>query len=298
MGRLPHPMKKLLAHVFRLLFRIPGFRRYHFALYTRWFKPRQLFRDLSLRCRYDGRFPMEVEVGEWIQQHVFFFGIYDEPGIRFVESRLGPGDVFLDVGANLGWFSLPAGAAVDPESGGLVHAFEPVRAVYDRLVDHLEQNGMGHVHPHRLAVGRTAGQAKLYLSGPENIGMSSLYRHDGESGRVERVELVSLDAFAAEEGLERVDLVKLDIEGGELPALKGMAGILERFRPDLLVEVSSTVLAGREEEGEEIFRFLHERGYDSFVLDHRGGLEGPTAGRVAGHTNYAFVYTQQTTDTP
>ncbi len=280
---------KWLAYLFKLLFRIKVLRKYHFGLYQKLFKPYRLFEGLIVRTRYDKSFRLIVNVEEWIQQHIFFFGVYDVPGINYIKRTLKPGDVFIDIGANIGTYSISASGCLDKEMGGTIYAFEPVSSIYKRLIDNIELNQVDNILPNKLGIIDDNKTINLYLSSNENLGMSSIFHHDTESGEVEKVEAIRLDDFISENNIKKVDLVKIDIEGAEIFALKGMVETLKKFTPILLVEISQNVLEGNNVSGEDIFNFMRNIGYSPYCIKETGELFPFDIETGEFRTNYVFV---------
>lgn len=284
---------KCVAYFFKYLFRFQFFRSKHHAFYKRLFKPLNLFRGVEVQATYDGHFKMRVDIEEWIQQQIFFFGVYDAAGIKFIKQSLQPGDTFLDVGANLGTYSLSASSRLDPDQGGLVHAFEPVSAIRSRLEENLERNGVTHVKVNPTAVFHETTRLEIYLSDRENIGMSSVFHHDAESGKTEEVEAIRLDDYISREKIGKVHLVKIDIEGAELNALKGMKACIERDHPVFLLEISNNVLGEESEKGLETLNFLRDRGYEMYSIQEDGSLRPEKSTENKDISNYVFRCSSQ-----
>jgi FkbM family methyltransferase len=173
-------------------------------------------------------------------------GLYEPSTMLVLQRVLGPGGVFMDVGANAGLFSMLASRWVGPD--GRVFAFEPSEREIGRLLDHLTRNGLKNVTAVRQAVGNLDGSALLRVAPFPNAGLNTLgasFAYPGISTeRIETVNTTTLDRFVEKERLERVDAIKMDIEGGEHAALSGCVEVLRRFRPVLILEVSRAALAG------------------------------------------------------
>lgn len=138
----------------------------------------------------------------------------------------GAEPVIFDVGANVGDWSTGALARFP---GAELHVFEPSAAHLDRLRPALGDRPRA---INAVALGREAGTATLYKDA-DVTGLASLTRrdlsHKGiEMDRTETVEIDTLDAYAARHGIDRIDYLKIDVEGHELDVLQGAAGLLER----------------------------------------------------------------------
>jgi FkbM family methyltransferase len=165
---------------------------------------------------------------------------------------LEPGGVAIDIGANLGEWTVPLARAVG--AGGQVLACEPAPLAAKALEATLGANALRQVEVIRCAVGDHDGYAEFALpvvtsartdTGTARIGAA------GPDHEALHVPLNSLDSLAAERGLGRVDLIKIDVEGYERQVLDGAETILGRFRPTLVIET------GHEAEGDR--QAIHDR---------------------------------------
>lgn len=209
-----------------------------------------IYRSLSQRERYDdivhltlrikGRaFPIRMRISD-----IFVVGeILHEQQYR-LESRLPDDATIVDLGANIGisvvWFLAQC-------PGAHVHAFEPAPDNLRFLEHNVE--GLSHVTLQRAAVGNRSGSAMLHHG--EFGGMHSLLIDGGGV----TVPLLSLADYMQQQGISRIDLLKLDIEGSELDALKGLG---ERIR-DVNVIVGEVHEAIVDEAA--FYRFLEEHGF-------------------------------------
>jgi FkbM family methyltransferase len=182
------------------------------------------------------------------------------------EFRPAAGQLVVDVGANAGVFATVAGTWIGP-TGRLV-AIEPNPAVIERLRRNLRQNGL-EPRAEVIAVGLSdeAGPARLLVGANTTIG-SVAGIDDGADQGVD-IELRTLDGVAAERGLTRIDLLKVDVEGLEIPVLDGARGMLKRCNR-LVLEVSQAHdLPGVTER-------CREAGFDSIVARPAGADSGAT----------------------
>jgi FkbM family methyltransferase len=150
--------------------------------------------------------------------------------------------VFLDVGSNVGFFTIAL--ARDVGDGGLVHAFEPQRIIFNMLAGSVALNGLRNVFLHNVCVGDQHGKIEVpqfdYTQplsfgsvefGPEQReALDQLRQHD--LSRREFVPVIPLDGLE----LPSLDLIKIDVEGMEMQALAGAEQTLRRFRPILYIE--------------------------------------------------------------
>jgi FkbM family methyltransferase len=139
--------------------------------------------------------------------------------------------VFFDVGSNIGYYALRLAALARR-----VYAFEPVSDTFALLEENVRRNALENVETLQLGVADAAGTAQINIW--SSSGASSLYAQDlGLASRgSEEIRLVALDELVTSGAALAPAVMKLDIEGAELPALRGARAILERSRPDLVLE--------------------------------------------------------------
>lgn len=279
-------MRYLIAWIFKILFKIKFFRPYYFAIYRRLFRPLNLFKGVSIECKLLDTLRIKADLEDWIQQNIFFTGVYDSNSVNFINKTLCEGDTFLDIGANIGCFTL-AGARKVGRSGRVL-AFEPVDLVSKKLEHNISLNKLDNVTIVRKAVYERDTQIKLHLARQENLGMSSIQRHDSESGETVNVEAISLDDYLRKENINEVKIIKIDIEGAELSALKGMDNILSKLKPVLVLEVSPAVSKSSEERL-RVFNLLHQKNYERFVIQDDGKLRHPNDQELDEHSNFVFI---------
>jgi FkbM family methyltransferase len=168
----------------------------------------------------------------WIagsSNHGCWLGWYERENQQLLAAHIRPGDVVLDIGANVGFFTLPASRLVGPT--GKVIAFEPLSQNVSLLNRHLELNQATNVSVEVAAVGLESEARELFVG---DTSSGSLFPQD--SGlQAEVVRVVSLNDLLDADRLPRVDVIKMDIEGGEYDAIDGMLRLLERDHPTLLI---------------------------------------------------------------
>src|SRR5687768_5606856 len=143
-------MRNLLASIFRLLFLIKPIRHFYFAFDKKIFTRFNVFKGVSKKIVYRNSFHMQVQLDDWIPQQLYFLGAYEEKEILFVSKVLNAGDIFIDVGANIGIFTMVASQIVG--KAGKVYAFEPLSTNFDKLHWHVIENKLRNVTVERLAV--------------------------------------------------------------------------------------------------------------------------------------------------
>lgn len=186
--------------------------------------PRRLARLLQ------GGFVMPCDLSEMLQRQFYFFGTYylERDLLETWAGLAAEAQVVLDVGANAGIYSLAALAA---RPDAVVHAFEPTPEIAAALRRTAALNGLDGLVVHEAAVFDHSGAVALQRfqgESGDNGGMNFVIEDSG--GAAERVRSVRLDEFLAAQRLDRVDLMKMDIQGHEPTALRGAGALLREGR--------------------------------------------------------------------
>lgn len=150
---------------------------------------------------------------------------------EIIRASLPQGGVFIDVGANIGYFSIVAAKCVGPT--GLVYAFEPVEDIYRVLCRNVRLNELHNVRPENLACFSSPGV--MAMERTQDSGKSHLSDADSQNARPVRVTTV--DEYIAHAGVGRIDFIKIDAEGSDFEVLQGARRTVERFRPAIMLEV-------------------------------------------------------------
>jgi FkbM family methyltransferase len=216
--------------------------------------------------------------GWWLARNDFlgaalFYDGFENTERSFVERFLRPGMTMLDIGAHHGYYTLLASRKVGPS--GLVLAVEPSPRERKRLRLHLRMNRCKNVQVESRALGEAEGTAELYLVRGSETGCNSL-RAPNIAQDTERlsVSVECLDRVLQDHGIEHVDLIKLDVEGAELSALRGARQLLSKQpRPVILTEVQEIRTRPWGYRALEIVRYLSSANYRWFRPLPNGSLE-------------------------
>ncbi len=205
-------------------------------------------------------FTLRLDLADPDQRQLYFFGDYDERREADLITRvLAPGEIFWDVGANLGYFTLLAAACL--QNTGQVVAFEPGHRAYERLTDNISRNPFTNILACPLAATDREGEAVLYSAQGLADGRANLYRPGAGQTESEKVRTVTLDGWRGQQSLAGPDFIKLDVEGAELAALTGARDTLAAGDPLLLVEMKEAIFQSLGTDRAAIQEFLKPWGY-------------------------------------
>jgi FkbM family methyltransferase len=208
-----------------------------------------------------------------ISRAIFVSGRYEPNEFFFLHRVLRPGMAFVDVGANMGFYTLFASKRVG--ATGTVVAIDPSEREFGRLKANVETNALTNVSLLQVAVSDCAGEAELLVATEEKSGHNTLGSFGYGSVRAqgaERVRVERLDDILRDIGLGRVDVVKMDIEGAEFRALQGARETLRTVRPVLLLELSDRSLQHQGCHSSQVWELLAEQGYRLYRFSEETGL--------------------------
>jgi FkbM family methyltransferase len=192
---------------------------------------------------------------------------YEPHVTRALKGLLTPGATFVDVGANIGYFSLLAASLVGP--AGRVLAFEPNQTNCELLRQSATANDFAWIAIHPVAVAEARQQIAFATAGVDSNGrVINPAEADAEIVPLPLVEAAPLDEVLA--ATPRIDAIKIDVEGAEARVWRGMQGIVQRHRPPLLFEFSPYLLRQTSEVDPAAFLAEVQAVYDLFIISPQG----------------------------
>jgi FkbM family methyltransferase len=212
-------------------------------------------------------------IGNKVYQHAFpiyrpLYATYkaytDRAERQLLRKILFPGAVAVDAGANIGIYSQFLSRCVSP--AGVVHSFEPSPENFKRL--RTATHKLSNVHVSQMAIGEHSGRSKLYISDRLNVDHRA-YTTEKDARRALSIKMVALDDYFKPS--ERVDLIKMDIQGYELHALRGAKRILEEnVEIKLLLEFWPYGLMQAGAHWKKLVQMLRGFGMDLMLVTCRG----------------------------
>ncbi len=209
-----------------------------------------------------------LDLDEGIDFSIFLLGAFEPETVRTYQRLLKPGQVALDIGANIGAHTLPLAQAVGAR--GQVHAFEPTRYAFQKLQANVALNPAvaTAIQARQIllsAVPQAAVPAAICSGWPLAEDGRELHpEHGGEPHGTEGAWSATLDEALPD--LARLDFIKLDVDGHELAVLQGGRGLLRKFEPPILIELCPHVCVEQGHTFAELVVCLTELGYGFFSL--------------------------------
>lgn len=217
-----------------------------------------------------GQRVMWIDLGDRYVSHACLMDDYEPIETAFVKKHLKEGDNFLDIGANVGWFSVLASTIVG--DGGSISAFEPRGETGGFLEKTILANNLGKMMTlHKCGLSNARGIAYINSSiDTDNPGGSFVTDVQlGDDMESHRIELQMLDSF----NLGKVDFIKMDVEGSEMKAVLGGRETILRSRPIILSEINPIALENVSGvSANDYISYMIGLGYEISIIDNvRGG---------------------------
>ncbi len=272
-----------LIKFYKSIISLPFFINYFSSFYQKIIASDSSLDDVQVVAETKGGLTLNLHIKDWIQANLFFLGHYEQAELRLLKTTLKEGGTFIDLGANIGLYSLTASRIVGQH--GRIISFEPFSKNYNKFIQNLELNKLNNTNvvPEKKAVGKYNSTLTLYSnSSDSNMGMASTKErlHTDK----ETVESVSIDTYLKDKGISKVDLIKIDIEGHEKDALMGMEETIKNMKPSFIIEI----LEG--EDKQFFINFFKSKGYNRYFITNEGKLSNENT-NVRRH-NYVFINEQ------
>ncbi len=209
-----------------------------------------------------------VRPNDPIGRAIFYDGQWETAVISHFAKHLKPGDVVLDVGANIGQFTVVAASKVGPT--GKVFAVEAGSSAFSILSRNIEENQFTNVQPLHLAAWDS--ETMLHLGGvsEDMLGWGKV-QHESNTG-TEAIQARPLDAVLQELHCDHVDVIKIDIEGAERKALEGMKGLIASKPPRLIYCEIANNHDAYGSSADQLVSFFTSRGYTGWLLEDAGAV--------------------------
>ena len=229
-----------------------------------------------------------IDTYSLVQRYIYYFGIWEPHLTRWIQSRLKPGDVFVDIGANVGYFTLLASRLVGPE--GRVLAIEASPEIHAQLQANVAGNDARNVRTVNVAVAEVPGELTLF-PGDALTTTSPAWAELKHLPRGPSVPALPLPDILEPSELGRVRFVKIDVEGGEWSVVQGMVGMLERLPPDaeVMVEVTPVAMQAHGKTMDDLVLAFAQRGFHAYRItndytprDYLGPLNPHRPSRLRG----------------
>jgi FkbM family methyltransferase len=257
------------ANLLRLSFRLPVHTTVKLFLYNKIFLRFFAWRRLSLRATLKNGIKLGAMLPDLVQSHLFCFGAWEPVLTKYVTTHLSEGDIFVDIGANVGYFSFIASPLVGAK--GKVYSFEASPSICRQLTSNARANGVSNIDIRQVAVSNVQGVIELWkdVSGNEGnstvtIQMATLASHSLEAA----VPCDRLGSLMNVNAIENAKMIKIDVEGHEVEVLEGMSRHFPKMKGDIIFEWTGALHTSKESRVEALLRQFDVAGYRLFAINN------------------------------
>ncbi|MGW8062154.1 FkbM family methyltransferase [Streptomyces ziwulingensis] len=242
-----------------------------------------------------------VDTRDLIQRYLYLFGVWEPHMTAWLRRRLRPGDGFVDVGANIGVFSVLAARLVG--DAGRVVAIEASPDLHRRLVGHGRLNDRANIRALNAAVSDGRRTLTFVLASSRNTGANSVVPYDGPAESTFEIEARPLPELLDPAEIANARVIKIDVEGAEGGVVRGMAPMLDCLRADAEISVEVTpermarlgdsvgeLLAVMRDAGFHVYRLANDYAPASYppALSGKAGVAVRWRGPVTGESDLIF----------
>lgn len=225
---------------------------------------RRLFGLSSNVTKTRGGITWSLDLKEGIDLAIFALGGFEVRTLRKYESLIQNGDIVLDIGANIGAHTLPLAKLVGEK--GRVVAFEPTQYAFNKLEKNISLNSTlaSRITARQMMLVNENSDAlpkEIYSSWPLENSSDLHEEHRGRLMSTQGASTATLDSYIRQNNLQRIDFIKLDVDGNEFDVLMGAQETLKQFKPALMMELAPYVYESSPEKFDETLHLLWNLGY-------------------------------------
>lgn len=192
--------------------------------------------------------------------HYLYFGFLDIGQEKLI-SLIKPNDVILDIGTNIGSTILQMAKTIGND--GFVYGFEPDIDNFHKCYENINLNKFNNLSVENIGLGSENGKFYLSIDCDSNRGCNRITTKEGDNARI--VNVVSLDNWVSTKNINKIDVIKLDVEGYEMNVLKGGINVIKKLHPILFIELDDNNLRQQNSSSNELVDFLMQLDY---VITH------------------------------
>jgi FkbM family methyltransferase len=220
----------------------------------------------------------------------FNFKSFEKNDSHMIYRLINPESHVIDIGANIGWYSLHIGSML---KGGSVHSFEPLPETHAKLQENIRLNNLSNITVNHIALSEKK-QTLTFFFDPYQSGSSSS-RDITESPTVVKVDLESItfDEYAESKALTAIDFIKCDVEGAELFVIQGAQKSLEKYKPIVFAELLRKWSAKFGYHPNDIFKIFHDLNYTAFYTENTKLVKIDLIDDNTIPTNFFFLHNEK-----
>lgn len=218
---------------------------------------------------FDNNLQIEINPKQFVSKEIFLFGIFEPLESAVFNSVIKPGMVVIDVGGNIGQYTLLAAKRVG--ASGCVHVFEPSFENCEIIRRNVELNGFSdRVVLHKMALASEVKVGELVLTEDGGSNYITTVNTSYDTQKTVEVKCVTLDHYFSVNNLHKIDVLKIDTEGADFEVLRGATNVLRKFGPVLFVEFAERVLKRFGTTPNDMLSYLRSLSYKPYKFSKDG----------------------------
>jgi FkbM family methyltransferase len=228
----------------------------------------------------DSTLKMKVNRAAYMGSCIYWRGYHHLSELSLLKNILDPDMVFLDIGANQGEYTLYA-AKIFAKGKGQVISFEPVPAMYKILDENISLNTFcDQVLVCKFGLSDKKTTVDIYDSASPSMlhyahheGLNTMYPSSARNNKICTIDVKLLDDIIDDFSLKKIDVIKIDVEGSELPILQGALKTIEKYKPKLIIEINEETFVAGGYHKENVLELLNKYGYTFSIIKRNGSIE-------------------------
>lgn len=272
MGKIKKTSKKMelsiktrFFNMFRFIFKIPALEK-KLVMLTENHVPNAFVAKLvpnnyqykpnTVRQAVRNEISLKLDISDYLE-HAVYFGYKDE-GQKELFKLCKQGDVVIDIGTNIGYVLLNFAKGVGSE--GYVYGFEPNPITYTKCLENIRLNKFSNINVSNVGLGDIQTEGEISILHADNRGTAFIAPISSSRNNT-KVNIITLDYFVQNHNIQRINIIKIDVEGYELNVLRGAQTTLKKFKPTLFIEMDDNLLRRQNTSPEQLMTFIEGFGY-------------------------------------
>jgi len=205
----------------------------------------------------------ELDISDIMDWYIYFG--FREPARLKLYDLISEGDIVFDVGANIGDTTLHFAKIIGDNAK--VHSFEPDPINHNSIQKNISLNNFKNIILNKIGLGNVKGSFKIHTLDQKNKGMNRIVSDSEDVKNSREIQVTTINEYVKENNIQKLDLIKIDVEGYEFNVLKGSVEVLNRFHPKLFIELDDENLKAQGSSAKKLVMFLLDIGYDIFQAE-------------------------------
>ena len=225
--------------------------------------------DVTIKTVFGAK--LSVDAHDALGRNLYYFGVWEPNLTRWIQRRLRQGDTFIDIGANIGYFSLLACGLVG--DSGKVVSVEALPQIFQRLEANLKTNGVCNTRAINAAAWHREEKLKLFTQAEHPSGTTTLMHEWADRFHlIDEVEVSAkpLSLMLTNDEIKNARLIKIDVEGAEWNVISEMRSWLPCCRKDLevIIEITCSMLKTHGKRGQDVFDIFSDLGFKAYQIEN------------------------------